>query len=244
MRTKHPFTSEADLCKAFSAWALVQGWKSYAETAGWDILLIGPGDEQFGIQAKLRFNATLLRQALPVPSDYADRNIGPDRRGILLPTRDSEISEVCAAMGIGYFYAGEPPHRLYGEVPTPLGFYPRIDVCDCDWNPAKRCEVPEFVPDVAAGASSPIQLTKWKIAALRVCAALEVRGEITAAEIRKYGIDPRRWMNPAQQWLIAKPDCKGVFTRGSRLNFDSQHPTVYAEIRELFTGVASAGRAE
>src|SRR6202035_2643583 len=160
--------------------------------------------------------------------------VGPDRRGVVVPVHDADAREACHAIGIAYFNAGDPKYRMFGEEVPPIGFCPAINACEYDWNPAKRCEVPEFVPDVAAGASSPIQLTKWKIAALRVCAALEVRGEITATEIRKYGIDPRRWTNPAQGWLIPKHLCRGVFVRGRDLNFDKQHPTVYREILELF----------
>jgi hypothetical protein len=97
------------------------------------------------------------------------------------------------------------------------------------WSPRKRCELPDFVPDVVAGASGPVQLTKWKVQALRLVARLEIRGHVTRQDFRTLGIDPRRWLGP-QGWLQADPERPGEFTRGDALDFDRQHPTVYAQV--------------
>jgi hypothetical protein len=96
------------------------------------------------------------------------------------------------------------------------------------WSPLKRHELPEFVPDVIAGDSGPVQLTKWKIAALRIVATLEVTGSVTRDDFKRIGVDPRRWLGP-NGWL--KPtDKPGVYQRGEGLDFDTQHPTVYAQV--------------
>lgn len=89
-------------------------------------------------------------------------------------------------------------------------------------------QLPDYVPDVTAGASGPIQLTPWKVSALRVMAHLERHGAITRKEIRAIGCDPTRW---CQHWLAPHNDRNGVYVAGSKTpRFDQQHPRVYAEI--------------
>lgn len=44
MKRDPKFKTEADLCTAFCAAARDEGWVPYAETEGWDILLVHPGD--------------------------------------------------------------------------------------------------------------------------------------------------------------------------------------------------------
>ena len=84
------------------------------------------------------------------------------------------------------------------------------------------------VPDVIAGASGPVQLTKWKVAALRIIARMDLRGFVTRQDFREIQIDPRRWTGPGG-WSIpgAVP---GQFARGPKLDFDRQHPVVYAAV--------------
>jgi hypothetical protein len=99
---KSKFDTEAELCAAFIKWAEKQGWKSYAETAGWDILLVAADGTQIGVQAKLRFNMKVLQQAV----DYGlwGRGIGPDFRAVLVP--DSGGKDICAALGMTMIYCG------------------------------------------------------------------------------------------------------------------------------------------
>jgi hypothetical protein len=218
------FASESELCRDFIDWAKPQGWQSYPETAGWDILLVHPDGWQLGIQAKLRFNATLLRQTLP--SRHATK--GPDFRGVLLPTADKEIADVLAVIGLAYF---RPWRTWEGDD----RFVPEINLRllgEMDWSPADRCRLPAYVPDCAAGASSPVVLTEWKIKALRAVAMLELAGSIKSKDLKALGMDTRRWTNPATKWLLAKDGTRGSYVRGTNLCFDAQHPKVYAEIRE------------
>ena len=96
-----------------------------------------------------------------------------------------------------------------------------------DWNPAKRCTLPEFVPTVACGVPSPIQLTPWKIGALRVLAELELDGYVTAKSVRAHGVDARRFC-ASDGWLESLGG--GRWGRGKIPAFDAQHPEAYAEI--------------
>ncbi|MCY1166653.1 hypothetical protein D9M73_66020 [compost metagenome] len=229
------FETEAALCAAFLVWVKAEGgkvkygsrtpvWTPYAETAGWDILLVAEDGTQIGVQAKQKFNMKVLSQCLPDRwSSWNDR--GPDYRAVLVPDLDRSHADICAALGL-MLITGK---RGYGGDPE---FTPGLDMEHCEgwhyWNQARRCDLPEFVPDVPAGASGPVQLTKWKIAALRVAATLQVRGHVTRQDFKEIGIDHRRWVGPGD-WI--KPgDVPGQYVRGSGLNFDTQHPDVYAQV--------------
>jgi hypothetical protein len=227
MRRVPVYATEADLCEAFNAWARTLGWIPYAETAGWDVLLVHPEDgTQIGVQAKLKFNMKVLLQS--IPSRYeacsADHR-GPDYRVVLLPFHDGAANEICECLGLRTIW----PSYRNGEFEPTFGADQWRSYHGWHfWNPAKRHELPAYVPDVAAGASGPVQLTRWKVAALQVAATLELRGYVTRQDFKRYGIDPRRWMND-HDWLIPG-DKAGQFKRGPTLNFDKQHPDVYAQV--------------
>jgi len=233
MKPQSLFATEAELCAAFISWTAREsasgrspGWTTYAETAGWDILLVAADGTQIGIQAKQRFNMKVLQQAVPGAWE-AWRDDGPDYRAILIPTRDNDSANLCAALGLMLLW---PTSTWQGETT----FSPGLDMVHHNggwhwWSPRKRCELPDFIPDVVAGASGPMQLTKWKVQALRLVARLEIRGHVTRADFRVLGMDPRRWLGP-QGWLLSDPARPGEFTRAPGLDFDQQHPTVYAQV--------------
>lgn len=237
MKRDPQFATEADLCAAFIAWAAREtgraggraptpAWTAYAETAGWDILLVAADGTQIGIQAKQRFNMKVLQQAVP-PTWEAWRDSGPDYRAVLVPARDPDAANLCAALGLMMF-ASTATWRDETEFSPGLNFE-HYDGGWHWWSPRTRCALPDFVPDVVAGASGPVQLTKWKVQALRLIARLEIRGHVTRADFRILGMDPRRWLGP-QGWLLSDPLRPGEFTRAPNLDFDQQHPTVYAQV--------------
>lgn len=209
--------TEAELCRLFIRWLQqFPGWTVYAETGGWDMLLVRGDGVQIGIQAKLHFNATLLRQTLPSRYDKE----GPDYRAILLPTGSTtrDVHDVCQFCGIVHV------HRHYRD-----DFTPSLDLDDWPaWCPKKRIELPAFVPDVTAGASAPLQLTNWKIRALRLCALLAIKGHVTDSDFRRLALDKRRWVN-GSDWLQLVPNGEH-YTRGRSLRFDKQHPDVFKQV--------------
>ena len=105
------YATEAELCTAFINWIKSENgktlgrdtapiWTPYAETAGWDILLVADDGTQIGIEAKLKFNMKVLAQSLPDCWDtYADYP-GPDYRAVLVPKFDSDHERICAALGL------------------------------------------------------------------------------------------------------------------------------------------------
>lgn len=224
------FKSEADLCSAFIAAVRSQhrdDWEVYAETADWDILLVRVKDGfQIGVQAKLAFNIAVINQCLE--NWYLPKEIGPDCRGILVPLgKGSEFQSICQYLGltiISLFPASMT--RFEPKLPTMRHATgnPRWH----EWCPLERHPLPGYVPDVVAGASAPVQLTQWKIKALKIIALLEIRGFVLRSDFKHLGLDPRRW-TARHGWLATSPD--GYIAGKYTPNFAKQHPVVYARIK-------------
>lgn len=222
MKSEPEFATEADLCARFMKWARKEGWTPYPETEGWDILLVGADGTQIGVQAKLRLNIKVLAQAVPDQWSEQWHNDGPDFRAILVPAGEG-CESLCGALGITTF---RPRYRGAEDfLPALKNARPGWGECWHWWAPKKRHELPAYVPDVTAGASGPVQLTVWKVAALKVCALLELRGHVTRDDFKRLKIDHRRW-SPSN-WLVVED---GVYKRGPALDFDRQHPDVYAQV--------------
>lgn len=230
MKPEPVFKTEAELCVAFIEWATREGYRCYPETADFDILAIDPEGWQIGIEAKLRLNLKVVSQALP----RYGAEIGPDHRAVLVPRIDSELRDICAYLGIEVFYCMTRSRDSRRSVHHFARDTQWLRDAMFDWNPKRRCAVPEYMPDVPAGVPAPLKLTPWKIAALKVLARLEISGWITRKEISVFGIDPRRWTN-CEQWLLpfdGDPKRGGRWMRGPGCpRFDHQHPEVYSQIK-------------
>lgn len=230
MKSK-PFATEVDLCKAFVE-SLPAGWIAYPETADWDILLVRKTDGfQIGVQAKLALNVHVIGQALEEGGAWWATREGPDCRAVLVPGAEGRIGRIASYIGITVIRLDENPvgnHRLFWP------HLPRDGDPDGtsewhDWASTKRCVLPAYVPDVAAGSPAPLQLTNWKIAALKIEATIEIRGWATRADFAHHRIDHRRWLARENGWLV---NDGGKLVRGPRFpNFSAQHPRNYAEIK-------------
>lgn len=231
MKRTPEFATEAEMCAAFieACREHAPEWTAYAETAGFDILLAHRDGVQVGIQAKLRLNEKVADQIVPDDWAMSGRFDGPDFRVVLVPTyQHGGLAKLLGIVGIGIV---DPVMWRSGVLWT------QLDQCSgaamaaycpawLDWNPEKRCPLPEFVPDVQAGVPSPIVLSAWKIGALRVLADLEVNGSITRQRIRMWGVDPRRFCDG--NWL--KQAAHGSWKLGDLPRFDLQHPVIYADV--------------
>lgn len=226
------FENEAHLCRRFIE-LLPKGWTPYAETAGWDILLVRNADGfQIGVQAKMKLNPHVVSQALEDGREWDITTSGPDCRAVLVPVDGASFFDrICDYIGITIVRChvqklrGCTRREFYPELPV-LGDPPYSSNRDWfEWCPAKRCRLPEYVPDVAAGASAPLQLTDWKIRAIKMAVLLETRGFATRADFKHLRLDYRRWVTSG--WLEA---CGGRFTPLGMPDFKGQHPRVYQEI--------------
>lgn len=213
--------SEAELCRRFIAYAEPQGWKAYAETGGWDIVLVKDG-VQIGVQAKLRFNATLMRQLLP--GNHGRR--GPNYIAALLPNSDSDVSQVLEQCGVIYFY----PHnnmqwddRITQYAPLDLGLQYRPQ-----WDFEEQIELPEYLPDVPAGDSAPVQLTPWKVGALRLFAMIEHQGFATKNDMDRILVNPRFFVQ--SEWIAYDRHAKRYIKGPKEPRAVKQHPQVYQQI--------------
>lgn len=220
------FTRESDLCAAFIA--AIGDWTAYAETAGWDVLLVREDGFQIGVQAKLRLNTVVVAQALE-ERWYVDRR-GPDCRAVLVPD-DGVVAgmvTICSHLGITVITMGR------------RGFSPQLPSgrswTDKQWHefcPTQRCRLPAYVPEhQLAGRAAPLQLTDWKIKAIKLAIILERTGSVSRQDFKHLGLDHRRWVTPGAEWLQVEA---GAYIAGPRIpKFKSQHPKVYAKIESEY----------
>lgn len=224
------FATEAQLCAAFLA-AAGDDWVAYAEIAGWDILLVRKADGfQVGVQAKLRLNLDVVNQALEDGWSRSATRAGPDCRAVLVPDNDSgKLDRVCTYVGLTIIRMRSPadPGRRGLRWFTPD--LPGVGDWASDWYelaPDSRCRLPEYVPDVAAGARAPLQLTQWKVKAIKISVLIEERGFVTRKDFAHLNLDHRRWV--AQGWVTIDVD---RYVRGDAPNFKAQHPVVYEQVK-------------
>lgn len=244
------YKTEAELCTRFVGHAAEVGWVCYGETRGWDILLVRRADGcQIGVEAKLQLNPEVLVQA-----DDKSRwqTEGPDYRAVLVPSYavQSHCAYLAARLGITplIFPAPGQPLTCWGRNnlrPDWPPVNPNSDHSDGQpdsWNwqpqlPMARYTLPEFVPDVTPGKAAPVQLTRWKIGAIKIAILLARHGYVTRADFRSIGIDHRRWISSgASSWLIPDPP-RGFKQRDGAdmlAAYRREHPKNVAEIEALF----------
>jgi len=242
MRQVACYKTESELCKDFIEWAKPQGWTAYAETAGWDIVLVHSNGCQIGVQAKLHPNIKVLSQTVTACDfTWTDKPIqGPDFRAVLVPKSNPDFEGLARFAGVTVFKAWPRCSDSKKD------FNPNINsdftiADDKQWTAEQRIQLPKHIPDVVAGSPCPLQLTEWKLKALRITALLEVRGWVTRADFKNLNLSWQRW--PVNRWL----KCLHLSTRygrGERLDFDKQHPTVFEEIKkEVAAELATGGAA-
>lgn len=258
MKGKSVFENEAALCAAFIA-SLPECWIAYPETAGFDILLVRVSDGvQLGIEAKMTLNAKVLLQSVEALYSWHPRSEGPDFRAALVPygTAGIDLAAVAGILGVTVIQcraAGDREAEIEHQVERYGEYYRRYAAQDfkpftpglpgpSDWRerwvelcPAQRCKLPEYVPDVAAGASGPSQLSEWKIKAIKICIILERRGYLTPLDFTHISIHRKRWHDMG--WISHDPGShvRGRFVAGNApLNLRSAHPLNYAQIESDF----------
>lgn len=225
------FKSEAEMIEAWLAALSDQqrsDWTVYAETAGWDILMVHRDGYQLGIEAKLSLNAKVLEQTLSGCHSYYDLT-GPDYRAVLVPADKVQhhMGAIAKALGITIIRVNPPEPGVwrYVELPDQDSDYRAWP----NWCPAERCVLPDYIPDVAAGHSAPVQLTAWKVKAIKLMIWLERHGCITRADMKALQISPTRWTDSYVGFL--SPGGNGAYVRNDRTpDLRAQHPVNYAQI--------------
>lgn len=233
------YANEAAMCDAYMRWVKEWGWTPYPETGDYDILLAHPSGVQIGIEAKQSLNPHVVCQAA---ESLWGHGYGPDFRAVLVPEGGTAgLEELAQRLNISVI-------RCKKEVPadyekkryeSSTEFFsvalPQIPghmhwLSDRDWFdlcPAKKIDLPDYVPDTKAGDAAPLKLTHWKIQAIKLVIVLEKRGYVTAADFRMLKIHPSRWQQGG--WLT-KGELRGQWVPGRLPNFRHQHPTNFVEI--------------
>jgi hypothetical protein len=238
------FAKETDLCASFIEALGIHNakvvasqnpnwdahrWTSYAETAGWDILLVSKNDgTQIGIEAKLKLTVEVLNQALGDRwrGEYVS---GPDYRAVLVPDDavQNGIENLAAKLGV-VVLTQRPPnqyqkdHHFSPNLPHigPTGWGHEWP----NWLPHHREKLPEYVPDVCAGDAAPLQLSDWKIQALKIQAILAER-PVLRTDFTALKINMSRW---TQFWLTKTP--QGWVQNNKTPDFAALHPSIYAQV--------------
>jgi hypothetical protein len=225
-----PFATEAALCAAFIA-EVGKGWVCYNETANWDILLVRKLDGfQIGVQAKLRLNTDVINQAIEDGSSWHVAAPHPDCRAILVPWGGAGgFDKICDHIGLTVIRVCTDGPKRHFFRPT-LPDDPKNPYANREWHEGatvKRHSLPEYVPDVAAGAPSPLQLTDWKIKAIKLAVTLELRKHLTRRDFAHHRVDHRRWVT--QGWLKV---VDGRYVKDAFPNFKKMHPVNYKQIKD------------
>lgn len=260
MKREPLFATEAELVATFCDlihprhWATnpayAPKWTPYHETSGWDLLLVHETGIQIGIEAKLSLNAKVLDQALP--HNRALDN-GPDYRAVLVPADSLQHHLISLARHVGITIIRCRP-AVRTTYSLGMGYFnpdlPDEKSAYCgdawpNWCPAVRCALPDYVPDVTGGHSAPVQLTPWKIKAIKLMVVLERAGAVSRADMKALGISPTRWTDHYNGFLSPGPH--GGYVRNGRTpDLKAQHPTNWAQIEADFDtwsrGVVTAAR--
>jgi hypothetical protein len=238
------FKKETELCAAFlgEVAKLDRDWIAYPETEGFDIVLVRKCDQvQIGIEAKLALNAKVLLPSLDGARGWSMGVVGPDYRAVLVPSDAAghEIGALCCALGITVIRCHSPTAQKeeWRRGVWRPAFSPDLpdEVRGWDvgktwhqWCPDRRLKLPDYVPDVTAGASSPLALTEWKIKAIKLAILLEDR-PVTRSDFKALQLSPTRWTDPFTGWLVKAEN--GYIAGPNLPNFQQMHPTAYPQIK-------------
>lgn len=232
--SKH-YQTEAELVACFvkflrATYQFDERWTLYPETGGWDILAVRKADgAQVGIEAKLALNAKVIAQALTGQHSRYEPD-GPDYRAVLVPSDKIQLhlEEICAATGVTILRHSPSKNGIYSN-PLPAEYGSGYSSGWYDWGPSLRIPLPEYVPDVEGGKPAPVQLTEWKIKAIKLQIVLERRGFVTRDDMRRLKISPSRWCDAYHGFLVSAG--VGRYVRHAKTpDYRKQHPHNFAEI--------------
>lgn len=191
------YASEAELCEQLVGAARAHGFQAFPETADFDVLLVAGSratgfaeGEQVGVQAKLHPNLAVLHQTL-----LAQRR--PTRPGlfaVLVPDASDAFRDVARELKVTVLTGirlSDPRERF----PLTRPVWYRVPT-------AKPCWVPECeVEGMAAGTSAPLQLTPWKMKAVKLAMRGAMRGYLTRRDFAEHDVSIQRWIKMG--WIVA-----------------------------------------
>lgn len=176
------FGTEAELCDQLIKVARACGYQVHAEVSGWDLLIVcRETGTQLGVQAKLRPSVDVLAQALG-----HERLPGPELHAVLVPVAPPAFITVARRLNVHVIQG-----VLLGELSLPIIFGNKFR-----WTHTRREWVPEVEVYTPAGVPSPRSITRWKLAAVKLCMLARERGHVTAADLRELKLSRNWWFSP------------------------------------------------
>lgn len=235
---------EEELCQGFKEIVEKVGGVVYAETAGFDMLVVGPDGLQIGIEAKLRANVDVLVQALN--GDVwpgRPKKAGPDYRAVLVPKCSEAFRVVAGQLHVWVFDLSGSNADI---VNFDLQFFSDFETYIHNhyvWQYNKACWVPPTTFNIPAGVPSPRSVTPWKIGAVRLCMRLRAQGFVTSRDFTECGIAfSPYWRRKLRGYgRVQRPSPNGRKTvllmryiqrNGSKLP-DEENPTIVDGLRAL-----------
>jgi len=193
--------TEAEMFASFQRWATAAGWVCYPETAGYDLVLVAtaavtdpgvePGDT-VAIEGKLRPNVEVLGQAAPprVRRSWDAARPEPHFSAVLVPKCTPEFRDVAGLLGVSVI--------VWPDDPLPPSRRSPFQLLLLDRDPAAGgLPLPEVRVDMVAGHPSPRPVTRWKLAAVRLCLAAlaDPQHHIRRSDFVHAGVEPRLWLD-------------------------------------------------
>lgn len=206
------FGSEQELCEAFITSARAAGYQVHPECGPWDLLVVcrRTGD-QIGIQAKLRLSYEVFSQALT--TELAG---GPEMHAVLVPLATREFFLVAEYLKI-HVFQGVTLDRL--DLPLVFQFAKR-------WTHPVREWAPEVEIATPAGVPSPKKMTRWKMAAVKLCMQARSKGYVTREDMNVLRLSPTWWLSRRNGGILEGRVVNGNRRRGEYTLRDSSSPLV------------------
>lgn len=228
------FRSENHMVETYLATIDKSVWTVYPETGDFDLLLSRNSDGfQIGIEAKLSLNTKVICQAADLAvGKYGATRPGPDCRAVLVPygkrkREQDDYASLLQALQIVVLRVGGRDASPWVNKALPAAPDARSE-----WPehfPYARIQLPDYVPDVAAGVKGPTKLTLWKVKAIKLVVLLRSRGYLVRRDFARFEVSPSTWTQ--RGWLVPG-QTRGQWVEGAGIpDFEAQHPVNFIQIR-------------
>lgn len=177
--------SEVQLCEQFISVLINSSFVVYPEVGDWDIVAVALDGSQLGVQAKMKPNIKVLYQAIRRPYN------GPRYRSVLVPKASREFRHVARSLGLYVFTS-----RMNLTMP---GYTNLITLGGLKVWEGRPLWLPPVPSTEKAGTSSPRQLTRWRVQAIKLCLRLKEQGYITSKDFKEFGISKHTWV--VNKWI-------------------------------------------